>query len=561
MSEAGGRRRQWILAILIIFGLAAAAGIWFGRPLYRHYKEQRSLRMAQEFFSKSDFRSGLLSLRQTLTLNPTNLPALRLMAEFATETQSPAALSWWQRVIDIAPTIENQSLLAAAALRIEAPPFPTAGHAIEALATTAATNVSYHLLASQLALKLNQGAAVETHLLAAVRLEPTNRMHQINLAKLRLLSRQENVAGAARTELAGLTHDPQWGAEVLRVLVADALVQTNGRAARDFSRALLATTNATFVDQLQDLTAAQLAADSDLASKVQELEQNCASNLVMIAQAALWLNQHGQAAETLAWLARLDSKLRELPPLAVIAADALALNRDWSGLEARLISQKWEEQDFFRLAYLARALREQGRGPIATAYWDRAVGAALTRSERSAALVQLAFNWGWREEGVAFLWQLARQGGQAEWPLQNLLRLYSGANDTDGMQRVHEELYRRHPESLPIKNNFAMLSLLLQRDLPGATRLAQEVYQVAGTNGIYASTYALALQLTGHFGEGLKIMQALPETELNRPEVAPYYALLRAANGEKDAVQPLLRRAVQQAALPEEKRLLEGWAN
>jgi hypothetical protein len=561
MFEASGKRKLgWVAILLAVVTFLVAAG-WWGRPAYRQHKEQRSLRQAQNFFATGDFRSGLLSLRQALALNATNVASVRMMADFATQTQSPAALGWWRRVVELSPTVENRSLLAAAALRVEAPPFPVAAQTIQELAVAGVTNVPFHLLASQLALKLNRGDDAEFHLAAAARLEPTNRMHQINLATLRLQAREPAVAAAARQELAGLTQDAQWGANVLRALIADALSRTNGAAAQQFSRQLLATTNATFADRLVDLSAAVLVNDPGLAARVQQLQTDSATNALLITQTALWLNQNQRAAETLAWFPRIDPKLRELTPLALVEAEAFVATRDWSGLELRLSGQKWDEQDFFRLAYLTRALREQGRATTAAANWDRAIGATLSRSERAGALVQLAFNWGWRAEGEALLWRLAKQVAREDWPLQNLLRIYTAEQNTAGLHRVHEELFLRHPRSLPIKNNLAMLGLLLRQDVPRATQLAREVHAVAGTNGIFTSTYALALHLEGRAPEGLQLLKNLSEAERTRPEVAPYAALLQAACGEQEAMRPILQQAARQAGLPEEKRLLESLTN
>lgn len=157
---------------------------------------------------------------------------------------------------------------------------------------------------------------------------------------------------------------------------------------------------------------------------------------------------------------------------------------------------------------------------------------------------------------IALLWQLSKRADAAEWPLQNLLRIYAARNDTGGMQRVHEQLFLRHHDSLPIKNNFAMLSLLLQRDQPRASRLAQEVYTADRTNGIFASTYAFALYQEGKFSAGLKVLEGLPERERLRPEVIPYYALILAAGGDQQKARLLLQNTTNHSLLPEEKLLL-----
>jgi len=410
-------------------------------------------------------------------------------------------------------------------------------------------------------LQLNQGDAAEFHLAAAAQSEPTNRMHQVNLATLRLQARRPEVAAAARQELSQLTTNAEWGAVAMRALVVDALQQTNASAAQVWSRQLLATSKAHFGDEIQGLNAAYQAQDPGLPQRLQMVQAACRTNPVAITQTAMWMQSHGHARAALTWLAGLPSGLRNLPPVALVEADCFVTAQDWKGLEQRLSAQRWEDQDFFRFAYLARAFREQGLPTAGDANWNRAIGATLGRSERAAALAQFALNWGRREEAVACLWQWAKREGHEDWPLQNLLRLYAAENNTSGLWQVHEALVQRHPESLAIKNNFAMLGLLLHRDVPRASQLAREVHQAGGTNGIFASTYALALYLEGRPHEALKLLQALPESERLRKQVVPYYGLLLAACGDAKAARPLLAQAAEGSLLPEEKRLLAQVGN
>ena len=554
MIETGSARRRWLIGILIVC-LSLGLGAWLLRPAYRHYKEQRSLRQAEAFLANGDLRSALLGLRQTLALNPTNLTALKLMADFATQTQSPAALGWWQKIVRLSPTTENQMLLAAAALRLEPPPYPVAAETIATLAPTGTTNLAYHLLASQLALKRNQGHVAEAHLVAAQQLEPTNRMHQVNLATLRLHAQKQEVAEAARNQLGALTQDPTWGAIALRALIGDALTHTNGTTALELSERLLATTNATFGDRLQFLTAAALTRSTSLPASLRQEQERCGTNLMQITQLAVWQNKSGHAQATLDWLSQFGPEQRDVPPFALVAAEAQVMTRNWSGLEAQLSSQRWEDQEFLRFAYLARALREQSRITMATANWERAVGAAAGRAERVGALTQLAFNWGWRDEAIESLWQSARRWEHEDWPLQNLIRVYTAASDTEGLFRVYSLITARHPDGLPAKNNFIMLGLLLQQDLPRMTQQAEALNTIAGTNGIFASTYALALHLNGRSADGLAIINQLPAAEQTRAEVRPYRALLQAATGDKAGARAELLQAAAQAYLPEEKRL------
>jgi hypothetical protein len=140
--------------------------------------------------------------------------------------------------------------------------------------------------------------------------------------------------------------------------------------------------------------------------------------------------------------------------------------------------------------------------------------------------------------------------------LRSLLQRYTATANTDGLYRVHQALLQRHPESLELKNNVAVLGLLLNRDVAHSRDLAQQVYLAATTNAALASTYAFALHTQGRTAEGLKLMQSLPDSELLRPNIAVYYAFLLAAQGEREKAKPFIAAAEKNPMLPEEQRLL-----
>src|ERR1035438_1598648 len=133
-SIEADKKRFWLrlVAIIIVLLLLAMAG-WFGRYPYRHFKERRFQAQAQTFLAKGDYRNALLSARQTLQLNPTNVPACRVMATIADRSHSPATLDLLLRIVQTEPTTENKLLLASAGLRYQNPPFPITTQILDAL--------------------------------------------------------------------------------------------------------------------------------------------------------------------------------------------------------------------------------------------------------------------------------------------------------------------------------------------------------------------------------------------------------------------------------------------
>jgi hypothetical protein len=171
-------------------------------------------------------------------------------------------------------------------------------------------------------------------------------------------------------------------------------------------------------------------------------------------------------------------------------------------------------------------------------------------------LAQLTDSWGWQKETEDVLWTIVKRSPADEWALQSLLKRLAARDDTAGLYRAYQALLERHPQSLDAKNNFAMLGLLLNRDEARANKLAREVYEADKTNAFGVSTYAFALHTRTNTTAGLRLMQTLPESELQRPNIAAYYAILLAAAGEREKARPFFAEAEKAQLLPEERRLL-----
>jgi hypothetical protein len=549
-------KRMWYLAAFAAV-LALLAAFWFGRPAYRHYKEVRSMRLAQAVLAKGDDRSAFLALRIVLAINSSNVPATRLMADLFDRGQSPAALGWRRRVSELDPGLENRIQFAACALRYEKPPFPIAAQALEEMRSLAESITDYHLVASQLALKLNRLPDAETHLESAARLEPTNRLHQLNLATIRLQSADTNIAAAARGALAALASDPALALPALRSLTADGLARHDWTAAEDCSRRLQTQAEATLEDRFLRLTVLSESRNAQLGPALASVQRECATNSLKVAQAVSWMNGHALARAALDWTATLPAGTRTAQPVPMAEADCYLTLADWSGLQDRLMGRRWDEQEFLRLAFLSRALREQNKRDGAGANWRLALSAASRRPELLLVLLQLTRAWGWTEETTDVLWAIAGRTRSEDWPLRMLMSDYAAKNDSVGIYRVFQALLERHPDSLELKNNVATLGLLLGRDLARSQALAREVYVAAKTNAALVSTYAFALHAQGKTADGLKLMQGFPEAELHRPEIALYYAVLLTAAGEKNEAGPYFAAAEKGQPLPEERRLLE----
>lgn len=558
------RRRFWLWAGAVAAGLVVvAAGLWWGRPAYRQYKERRCLQLADRYLEAGDLRNGMLSLRQALAANPRNARTARRLAELLTELRSPLALGWWRRVVELEPTAEHRLHLVNAALQLENPPYPIAMQTLDEMARLGETNLArYHVLASQLALQTRRIEAAVAHLTQAVALEPTNRLHRLNLATLQVQSTDSGTAQRARQELLELAEsgkDPHLALLALRSLVTVSLAQGDPGAAERFSTRLLQLPGAGFADKLQHLTVLVAAGRPDTNAWLQQLQQEAGTNAARVTQVASWLTDRQRAQEARAWLETLPLALRTNPPVTLAVADALVALQDWSGLEAWLAPQHWEEQEPMRLALLTRAARERGRRDLAEAYWRRVLNApGGGRGESLAAVAQVLSTWGWKSEADEVLWVLVKRAPWHEWAWQSLVQNRYAAGDTAGLYQVYAAMLEAKPNVPEIKNNVAALGLLLGRDLDRSRRLAREAYLADTNNPVFVSTYAFSLHQQGDTARALELLQSLPEAARQRPEVAVYMATMLAAQGRWQEARAYAARAADHPMLPEEKRMVES---
>jgi len=549
-----GERRLWIITGAVV---ALAAAGWFGRPAYRHFKEQHSVNQAQAFLARRDYRSAYLSVRQALLINSNNVQACGIMVKLADAAQSPTVLYWQRRVVELEPTIENKLLLASAGLYCQGAPFPLTTQILGGLSGVATNNVDFHVISAELALRMNHLADAQAQLETALRLQPTNQQFQLNLAVLRLDSTNVSVAAGGRAAVKGFLADPNFAPQALRSLLADRLAHKDLPGAFDYSTQLLASAQATVGDRLQHLGILRQLHSAELPAQLKSVQQLSATNAAAAAETASWMIANGFSINAADWLSSLDAGIGSQPPVRLALVDCYFADSDWLALKNLTSKGDWEERDFLRLAFLSHAWAQLGESRMADDEWHAAVETAGGRFESLTLLLDLAGRWDLPREREELLWQIVRTfpGEHGAW--QELERDYSITGDTRKLNRLYATLFSHFPKNADIKNNLAATSLLLKTNLTQAYAWAAEAYEQKPNNPLVVSTYAYALHLQGRTQEGMAALDKLKKESLEQPSVALYYGVLLSASGESDKGAPFLALAKARGRLlPEEKRLL-----
>ncbi len=561
MDSEQNRRWKW-LAIWVAAVVALATTVWFGRPFYRHFKERRSQAQAEAFLARGDFGSALLSARQTLELNPTNVPACRVMAALADGSHNPVVLDFWHRIVLAEPTVENKLQLASAALRYENPPYPLTAQILDELAPAATNLATFHVIAAGLALGLHRLDDAETHFAAAAKLDPTNQLYALNLAVVQLGSTNAVKAIPARATLENLRTDPNFGAPALRALVVERLAHRDIAAANGYSTQLLASAKATLADQLQQLGILRQLGSEDFFTRVQAVQRHAATNVIMVAQMAEWMQANDLVVEELFWLTNLPPAIQSQNVFRLALADAYMQKTNWLSLRDFVSKGDWDDMEFLRLALLSQCWSQLNLPQLAESNWESAISQAGSRYGALTALQGLADRWKIPHEREDLLRRIVERYPRGPWSQRALEPLYMAEGNTAGLNRLYAKLFSVFPGDIGLKNNLAFTSLLLKTNLPQACRWAEEVYTTNTNSPVAASTYAFALQLQGRAKDGLAVMQKLDPRFLQQPDTALYYGILLTATGATNDAAPFLKIASAKTGwLPEEMALLAAAGN
>ena len=537
-----------VLAVLLV---VVALGVWLGLPAYRAGKEKKFAAQAMEALLKGEHRQALLNAQQVIVLNSNNVTACRVLAELSDLSRSPNALVWRRRVAEIEPTRSNKLMFASAALRYEQPPFPLAVQTLAELG--GGTNeVAFQLVSAQLALKQNRIADGEKHLQQAIRLEPGNESHRINLGVIRLESRDAAVSAVARAELEQRTGN----AQALRALLVHHTSRRRFAEAEQYSAALLRLTNSAWSDKLDHLTVLRGAESPQFNSFLTTLQRDAATNVFAASELVTRLTELGAATNAIDWVKSLPAKMQQEPPLPVVVASAYFSLARWRELEELLNRGAWTERDFVRKALLTYAVRKQGGTEAAAAHWRDAVKLAGERPELLGALAQMANGWGWTNETESTLWRAAKDFPKERWPLESLQNGFLRHRNTRGVLEVNALMLERQPTNIVAQNNWASLALLLNTNVARAHEIARQVYDRGTNNFAFVSTYAWSLHVQGKSAEALKLMDTLKPAELNDPSVAGYYGAILGAAGQKEKARTYLDRTVGAPLLPEELQMV-----
>jgi hypothetical protein len=136
-----------------------------------------------------------------------------------------------------------------------------------------------------------------------------------------------------------------------------------------------------------------------------------------------------------------------------------------------------------------------------------------------------------------------------------LSALLQSSGQTRSLLTLFAGQSQRNPSDLEAKNNLASVALLLNAGEHRPDAIAREIYESQSTNAMFATTHAFALYQNKQFADARKVMDRLSAEDLEIPSIAPYYALILEASGDRLSARKYLGFGLASTWLPEETAL------
>ena len=530
---------------------------WGGWHAYQRWEERHLVRRAAAYLSGGDVKSASLSARRALQLNSNSTRAMRIMAQIAEQARDQAALDWRRRIAKLTPH-STQDDLALAACALQFGDINAAEKTLVSIDGRGKQTAAFHATVARLAKARQDPAKAKDEWGEAVRSAPNDESYQVQFA----LSCLEQPTAAEREQglalLQRLRNSPTQRSAATRSLIIDGVAHRQRvKELRTLARDLQSYPEAIFTDKLLYLGILRQSHDPEYAAYLTKIENETTAKPDDLAALLTWMNANEMSIVAIDFARSVPGGTLSAWPVPMAMAEAYAKANDWSGLERLTANSNWRQFDFLRRAYLTRALRAENKPVEAEREWVGAVKNASAKSESLLLLTRIVSEWGWKDESVDLLWQLAKHPEVQFEALHTLYVRYIKAGDTQGLYRVLSRLTDIDPGDLKVQNNLAQISLLLNADLERARERAANLYRKEPSNAAYASTYAFSLYAEGDAKGALEVMSTLQENQLKEPPLAAYYGIFLAASREKGKAREYLKLGRQTQMLPEERILLD----
>ena len=539
--EARRSLRLWLYGV-VAFGVGLSALWYWGSPWW--YK-RTAISVTRQWIDAGRLDNAAESLHRAVSLAPERPETWQLAAELARLRGRKAEAVDHARK---AATLDENNPDLTIAWAVEAMHAELPEVANEALAKLSPAQLAQSPHAQRILGELARRALrltdAKNHFEAALRLDGSVAIDEVPLGLILLNAADPTERQRGINFLAKWTTDKDWGAIALRTLLADAQSKNDHPAMLKWASALQAHPGCTLADMPNCLLALSQSDETRFAEAIAVLEKNHAVTPQAAAHLIGWLNQIGRSAEAARWMKTLPASGLDIPPVAVVGAEALRAIADWSGLRELITNKNWgRDVEFVRWLYGMEAARGLGDEATAKELWQTLYSHAQLNGVHALFAGSTLFSWGRTEQAEALWWRAAEKDDpNAIEAFGTLARHYQTQRDAEGQYRVFRRLHSLRPKDAAIGNNFAFFAALTRREERLAEKVARENLAQEPSNRIFLGTLAYVLIAQNRAEEALSLLKPVAAEAEKSSALAFAYGLALAETGEKKEAKTLLEK-------------------
>lgn len=547
----------FIPLLLILFIAMVAAAKIFIWPIVKGFQAESYKSNAKELMESGDFRKAFVEIRKSILKNPEDLESFEIALEASQQSSDhfqyvPGFLS---KLMDMDPN-NPEHFVKYILITLQLRQLDEAQRAYDRYPVDSRDTPEYHQLGYSLGIGTKNSEMADKHLSKLIELRPDDLQLQFTLSTLRLnSSSDEEVRAKARESLDSLATKEDAKTPALRVLLTHALLNADRENVQKYLLEFDALNNLINRDHLLILQCHKFLEEGNFEALVDEflLQEN--QNPSDVSMTIDFLLKNDLVSKAVDYLEKLPAELRADSIVAKKASQVYFITKDYEKLKEFLLDEDWSEQEYGRFLLLALTSQVEG-DPIAfRKYWQQCLIEIGTNTNALELLFQTVSNWGWEKESIEVLEKIFYEDPANEDIFKLLVNHFMSAGDSD---RALEILARRlefKPDDRFSKNNFALLSILNDKNMSLAFTYARDNFEAKNSDPYFTTTWAFALQSQERKQEALNVIEFLSEEEKYDPQRAVYIAKIYFDAGDPETARKLLER-VDESILFEEERFL-----
>lgn len=551
-------RWPWIvLIVVILLGALALAARPAAREV-RAWQARRQALQAETVALRGQVTAALNQLQSAAQLSPgepeVSLRIARLLG--ALRPGEPPTIAAWERAVGTRPGPSTELELALQRF-LGGGEAKEARRALEAAPRDLRESANGRFVHALLALQAGQREAARGELDA---LGP-DLADPLKAGAVLLLRARLRLAGPEpeQTEGLGLLRElqrqPLWAAQAGQQL-RDILLQRRDFAGARREAEALTTLPEAGADAYLGLAAVEFAAGERdaLRRSIDQLRARAREDRVLLGLLLAWLGQVGERAIAAEIVEQTNEA--DLGTAAVVAAAMPVLDRAGQVERLRGLARRgdWIGREAERDAWQAR-LAALGNEPLAQQkFWASALASAAEQEPTLRRLLELTRGWNWLRETEAVLARLVVLPKADRRLLEDWWQTNVALRSARGIQAACRRLLDLGDNSLPVRNDYAAVALLLGEDVPRAQRLALENFEARPRDPIFRVTYAASLRLQGRLADAWAVLAESPDSS---PAVIFERMRVLTAQGRREEALRLRPQVPVSVLFPEQ----QGWLN